>query len=259
MAILSNPAAVSTPANASPERRSAIRDRLLAFAATIPAEDLTPALVPEAAAFVKQDPFAFILAVALDRGTKAEIIWSIPFWLREDFGHLDAARTSRMSVEELAAAIDRLPKKPRYVRDAPRTILDLAKIVAGELAGDAEAIWRGRTAHQVQMLLRRLYGVGEGIASMGVILLARCRGVRFPDWSAMNVKPDAHVRRVLYRLGVAARSNEADAVDAAARLNPEYPGALDPALWVIGRTWCREKGPRCAECVMSGLCARVGV
>ncbi len=145
------------------------------------------------------------------------------------------------------------------MRDAPRTILDLARIVVGEFAGDAEAIGRDRTAHQVQVLLRRVYGVGEGIASMGVILLARCRGERFPDWSGINVKPDAHVRRVLYRLGVAAKADEADAVEAAARLNPEYPGALDPALWVIGRRWCREKGPKCAECVMGGLCARVGV
>ncbi len=111
--MLSGRATMSNPSSASSERRSAIRDRLLGFARTISAEELTPALVPEAAAFVREDPFAFLLAVSLDRGTKAEIIWSIPYWLRKEIGHLDVARMSRMSVEELAAAIDRLPKKPR--------------------------------------------------------------------------------------------------------------------------------------------------
>ena len=75
----------------------------------------------------------------------------------------------------------------------------------------------------------------------------------------MDVKPDVHVRRVLYRLGVADSQDEAEAVAAAARLNPEFPGAVDPSLWVIGRRWCKESMPLCPDCTMSDLCPKVGL
>ncbi len=75
----------------------------------------------------------------------------------------------------------------------------------------------------------------------------------------MDVKPDVHVRRVLYRLGVAERRDEVEAVAAAARLNPEFPGALDPSLWRIGRRWCKESMPLCSDCIMNDLCPKVGL
>ena len=106
------------------------------------------------------------------------------------------------------------------MNDAPQTILEVARLVSERLGGDAEMLWRGRTAHEVKRELRAIHGIGEGIAAMGVILLQKYRGVRFPDSNTMDVKPDVHVRRVLYRLGVAERRDEVEAVAAAARLNP---------------------------------------
>jgi len=44
---------------------------------------LTPSLDAKARELVLMNPFALILAASLDRGTKAEIIWSTPYWLRE--------------------------------------------------------------------------------------------------------------------------------------------------------------------------------
>lgn len=242
-----------------PDRDRAIRDLLLAFSKSIPAGDLTPTLEPAATRLVTEDAFAFILAVSLDRGTRAEIIWTIPYWLHRQIGHLDPKRMSHMTTEQLAEVMKRLPRKPRYLGDAPRTILEMAQMVANEFGGNAELLWRGRTAQEVENRLRMIHGIGEGIASMAVILLERCRGVRFPDWSSMNVKPDVHVQRVLYRLGVTAALSEVEAIRAAARLNPDYPGALDPPLWVIGRRWCKETSPNCADCKVSALCAKVGV
>jgi len=100
-----------------------------------------------------------------------------------------------------------------------------------------------------------IHGVGSGIADMTASLLIRCRGVHFPDEAYIDVKPDVHIRRVLYRLGVSqSETAEADAIRAAARLNPDSPVALDPALWIIGRRWCSPTKPRCSECVASDIC-----
>jgi len=241
------------------DRDIAIRKHLLEYGESIPQDLLMPSLVPGATEYVSTNAFAFTLAASLDRGTKAEIIWTIPYWLRMDMGHLDPYQLNQMTIEQLSSVVARLPKKPRYQSDAPRTIYELSQIVVEEYDGDAELIWTDQPAQQVMMLMRRVHGVGEGIASMVVLLLERCRGIRFPDWNVMNVKPDVHVQRVLYRAGIASKISEADAIHAAVRLNPEYPGALDKALWMIGRTWCKKTDPNCGQCNMNTICARTGL
>jgi endonuclease III len=157
-----------------------------------------------------------------------------------------------MTEAELLAVVSRLPRRPRYIRDAPRTILEVARLV--ESLGGAERLWEGRSADDVKRQLKAIHGVGEGIASMVVVLLEKYRGVRFPDLARMNVKADVHVQRVLYRLGAARGRSAAEATGAAAALNPEYPGDLDQALWTIGQQWCHESGPDCMNCPMADLC-----
>lgn len=73
----------------------------------------------------------------------------------------------------------------------------------------------------------------------------------------MNIKLDVHTMRVLYRLGVAGRIGEAEAIAAARRLNPAYPGELDGALWLIGRKWCVAGVPLCGGCPAEDVCQRV--
>lgn len=237
----------------------AIRDRLLEYGRTVTPDELMPTLHPEATRLVSEDPFAFLMACSLDRGAKAETIWTIPYWLKQEVGHLDPRHLATMPLEDIDAAIRRLPKKPRYLRDTARTIQDLSQLVTSEFEGDAGEVWKGKPALVVQNTMRRIHGVGEGIAAMTVLLLNRCWNVRFPDWHAMNVKPDVHVQRVLYRVGVATGLSEMAAQQAATLLNPEHPGALDPGLWMIGRTWCRESAPLCAACTLSDLCSRIAV
>lgn len=236
-----------------------IRRRLLECSGKIQPQELFPTLEPQAANLIADNPFGFLLALSLDRGTKAEIIWTIPFWVKEALGHLDPCLISAMSVEQIRQVVDGLPRKPRYTRDAPQTIHEMARLVCQSFQGDAEALWRDKNAAEVKIILLRIHGIGEGIASMALILLERFRGVRFPDWSIMNVKPDVHVQRVLYRLGVSKAMGEKDAIAAAQRLNPDYPGAVDPPLWIIGRRWCRPMAPDCPSCWMNDLCPKVGV
>ena len=102
---------------------------LLSFSKTIRPRNLFLVLVNEVATLVEESPFAFALAAVLDRGTRSEIIWTIPYYLQQRLGDLDLVRLSRMSIENLQETFHRLPAKPRYITDSPLTVKALAEIV----------------------------------------------------------------------------------------------------------------------------------
>jgi endonuclease III len=237
---------------------SPIARALLAYGATIQSYELFPTVVPEAAAFATSDPYAFSIATCLDRGTKADIIWTIPYDMRSALGHLDPVRISTMAISELGDLFARLPRRPRYVNDAPRTVTELTRIVVWRCGGDASKMWTGGSASQVKRTFLSIYGVGPGIANMAVLLIERAFPVRFDDQDRprMDIKPDYHTMRVLYRLGASEVEAENAAITAARRLNPSYPGELDAPLWLIGRRWCDRWAPRCATCPVTSVCEK---
>jgi len=219
---------------------------------------LLPTVIPQAAPLVSTDPYAFAIATCLDRGTRAEIIWTIPYDIKNDLGHLDPQQIYKMSLDELAALFARLLRRPRYVNDAPRTIHDLTRIVVEECGGDAFNLWKDKRAADVKRTLISIHGVGPGIANMGVLLIEKTFGVRFSDLDRahMEIKPDVHTVRVLYRLGISDAETTDSAIFAARRLNPEFPGGVDGALWEIGRNFCFASKPNCPTCPMNNVCAK---
>jgi len=235
-----------------------ITQKLLEFGKTIENERLFPTVVPEAEPLVANDPYAFAIAVCLDRGTKAELIWTIPYDIKHALGHLDPQRIIQMSLDDLADMFDKLPRKPRYVNDAPKTIQELTRIVIDECNGDAANLWRDRRAAEVNRTLVSIHGVGPGIANMGVLLIEKAFGIRFSDLdrTRMDIKSDVHTMRVAYRLGVSKEMTEEAAMSATRKMHPEFPGELDAPMWEIGRSWCFASEPNCSECPMSRDCAR---
>ena len=101
------------------ERLANITAGLLAFGKTLVNEVLLPTVVPEAGPLVATDPYAFVIATCLDRGTRAEIIWTIPYDIKNDLGHLDPRRINQMSLDELSSLFHRLPRKPRTLELQP--------------------------------------------------------------------------------------------------------------------------------------------
>lgn len=234
-----------------------IKQSLFDCAERFKTPDLFPTLVPEALELVMSDPYAFVLAISLDRGMKADVIWTIPYYLKNELGHLDPERINSMSLEDLSATFAKLPKRPRYIHDAPRTVKELTTIVVKDFSGDASKIWIGNTAAFVNKTFQRVHGVGPGIANMAPLLIEEAfPSIRFEDKSFMDIKPDVHTMRVLYRLGVSPDISFNSAIQAARDLSPDYPGAVDGALWWIGRTWCHASDPNCAECCAALICAK---
>jgi endonuclease-3 len=236
-----------------------IAQALIAFGDTLPSDALSATLIPEVAELVTTDPYAFMIAVCLERGMPAEFVWTIPYHIQQELGHLDPAVIYGMSLEELAGLFSRLPRRPRYVNDAPRTLKELTQIVVEKCEGDAANIWAGKRAAEIKRTLLSIYGVGVGIANMGVLLIEAIFGITFDelDRRFMDIKPDVHTRRVLYRLGMIEEETEQAALDATRMMNPDYPGALDGALWSIGREWCFASNPDCENCPMDAHCAQI--
>ena len=231
---------------------------LLEFSKEIHPRDLFPVRCEQAAILIEKDPFAFALAAVLDRGTKVEIIWTVPYYLQKHTGDLNPYFFASKSVEELEDIFRSFPQKPRYITDAPRTAKELSEIVVNEYNGDVTKIWENKSASHVKETFQCIYGVGSGIASMIILLLERCFKVHFNDIDHryMDVKPDVHIIRVFYRLGFISEPNTKEALEAAQRFNPEYPGALDAPAWVIGRKWCTPFAPECQSCPLDEVCPK---
>jgi endonuclease III len=240
-------------------RLTRITQTLLEFTPTVPNTSLFPTLVPEAAPLIETDPYAFLIAVCLDRGTKAQVIWTIPYDMKMKLGHLDPQLIYKMSLEELTDLFSQLPRKPRYVNDAPKTVLDLTRFVVEECSGDATLAWEGRRAADVNRILRSIHGVGAGIANMGVLLIEKAFDVRFRDLDrrGMDIKPDVHTMRVLYRLGASEAQTFEAAIAASRLMNPSFPGGLDGGLWEIGRQWCYASKPKCDACPICQDCEKL--
>lgn len=231
---------------------------LLEFSTRIRPRELFPVLEEGAASVIEENPFAFALAAVLDRGTKSEIIWTIPYYLQKKIGNLIPQFFVEKSIEELEMIFRSLPCKPRYITDAPRTVKELSQIVIKEYSGDVKRIWQDKTSTYVKAAFQRIYGVGPGIASMIVLLLEKCFKMHFTDLDhrTMDVKPDVHIVRVFQRLGFISVPDDTEALKAARNLNPEYPGALDAPAWVIGRKWCTSLAPQCPACPLNSVCPK---
>jgi endonuclease III len=224
-------------------------------------EELTPAKCPEAVQLIHENSFAFISACCLDRGTKAEIIWTIPFWLSQLVGHYDPLRFHPMNLSQITSLFDRLPQKPRYTNAAPRTFQEICRVVVEEFSGKAENIWKNRRSVDVKRTLLSVYGVGIGIANMTLVLIESEYQISFSDidHASMDIKPDVHTMRVLYRLGISPAINSESAIIAARQISPSYPGAIDGPLWSIGRKWCHPLIPECRTCPLANDCGKVDV
>lgn len=238
-----------------------ILDLLLKIKTKVNNDFLFPVLDPEAKALVPSNPFAFCVASCLDRGTKAEIIWTIPYWISQIVGHFDPEKFYQMSLPEVTEIFSKLPKKPRYINMAPATFQSITSIILDQFGGNSRKIWEGKKAKEVKKTFLSVKGVGEGISNMTVILIENAFEITFSDLdhTQMNIKPDVHTMRVLYRLGVAAYIEEIEAISAGRILNPEYPGEIDGPLWYVGRTWCKAEKPRCNDCDLESECERIGL
>lgn len=248
---------------ALPETENAVARELLAYGQELYAEGQKAGVVveftPDDAAnkMVLKCPNAFLFAVIFDEGIRAERAWAAPYLLSERLGHFDMARIAGADPDELLAAVARPPALHRYVNKTALRLINAAKLLLRDYAGDAANIWAGEpTAGEVLLRLLAFDGIGQKKAAMAVNILMRDFLIPLRGTAGTEIAYDIHIRRVFMRTGLSER-DDPDAFNAAARnANPENPGALDIAAWYAGRNWCHPTSPLCDSCRLSELCPR---
>ncbi|MCY4030399.1 MAG: hypothetical protein OXH75_29320 [Acidobacteria bacterium] len=233
----------------------AIVEQLKAYGQTRADSDWNE-LDAETRRLIRKSPFAFLIAVAFDRGMPWQRVWRIPTEINRQ-GLLDPVLLASKSEMELIGLLDSLAVRPRYgARRGARTLSDAARLVRERFGGDASAIWRNASPAKVEKTLQEIHGVGAGIASMATRILRDDFGCFKGQERQIDVKPDVHVVRVFRRLGIIDGNSATEAVRAARHLNPEFPGQLDWPAWQIGQHWCHQTRPDCARCPLTGDCAK---
>ncbi|GAV31576.1 MAG: hypothetical protein QMD76_08130 [Anaerosomatales bacterium] len=243
-------------------KRREVADALLVHARRVSDEGVVQAGcaftdVPEADAFLRSRPEAFLIGVLFTQGIPAERAWAGPWRLSQRLGHFDLERLA-LETDAVSRAVATPPALHRFVKTLPKWISEAARRVVSEYGGDASAIWpHGATVAEVAERLRSFPGIGEKKAAMAVELLVRHLGVRLTGLEDGCVAYDVHVRRVFLRSGLVDRDAPGAIRDAARFVKPEDPGSVDLATWLIGRQFCRPTVPRCDACPLVSACPRL--
>jgi uncharacterized HhH-GPD family protein len=240
---------------------NAVGRALLAHANTL-ADQLKSAPVlftPDRAAdaLIREDSFAFLLAVISDMGIRAERAWALPYLLRTRLGYLSPGGLAA-NPEAVRAAVQLAPKLHRFVNLVPDWLVQAAHIVLDLYGGDAARLWSDAPAAvELRRRLEAFPGIGQKKAAMAVEILARDLGVPLRELTGSDVAYDVHLRRVFLRTGLAEHDEVSHMVAVARALYPDRPGALDNPAWDIGRRWCRPVGPDCKACPLNIACPRL--
>lgn len=213
---------------------------------------------------------SFLFAVIFDHMIRAERAWAAPTELARRLGHLDVHRIARMSEEALGPVVRGRNGEKALHRLWPRvtrSLIAASQHLVEHYHGDAENIWPdGLDVSELKRRLHEVPGLGAKLVNMTVRLLTDDFGRRFGGWEHADVAVDRHVARVFLRTGLVGpelsgrkhRLHELrdEITDAARRLSPEYPAALDGPAFTIGQQWCKARRAECGGCPLGRVCAR---
>jgi len=213
----------------------------------------------EADRLVKEDPVAFVFAVIVDQGARAERMWAIPYHLKKIMGHLDTNMIAAMKPEDLFSVFEQLPQKPRYWRQAATRIIKAARHIDDRYGGHAERIWNDNPkGGDLQSRLDSFDGIGQKKAAMAAIIIAVDMNIPVRNLNEIDVAVDLMLQRVFPRAGLCRSTSPREIIESARLLNPSFPGALDRPCWDIRRQWCHPQTPDCSPCYIGSVCPKIG-
>jgi len=204
------------------------------------------------------NPLAYLLAVILDQGMRAERVWEIPFLLKERLGRLDIHRIADIDSKKIREIFLQKPMLHRFPRVMALRIKNASKLILDRYDGKPENIWNDNPrSADLQRRFMEFEGIGQKKASMATNILVRDFGIKVRDRKGIDISYDIHVRRVFLRSGLADKDDMNLMIQNARKLNPEYPGILDNPCWIIGRKYCHPQNPNCTDCPISEVCSKL--
>lgn len=203
-------------------------------------------------------PHAYVLACCMDRQTKAERAWMIPCKIKDILGGFEFSMLEEKSVDEWKELFATYSLH-RFNDIMAEVFYEAIQTIKNEYNGDASQIWANNpSSASVVYRFLQFKGVGIKIATMATNILARQFKIPFSDYYAIDVSPDVHVKRVMYRNGlVKSNASNEEILYKARELCPEFPGIIDYSLWEVGRNWCRPSNPDCANCILKAECKQL--
>jgi len=205
----------------------------------------------EGVELAKNKPNAYLIAVVLDQGMKAEKVWAIP---NKIGWHWNIEFLNSLSIAEIENDLKLMGV--RYWKNMSRYVRCSIDILRDKYQGNAANIWNDKPSCEA-MYNRFLEfpGIGQKKASMAVNILLRECGVETKD-TIVDVSYDKHIRQVFLRSGLADKDDREHIINAARKEYPEYPGILDKPAWFIGKEFCFNENPMCSKCPLGEVCGR---
>ena len=219
--------------------------------------------------FSKKRANAFFVGVMLDQMMPAERAWAAGEYLVENcfqgtdgFWHV-ISNTHLNSIKGICrtgyhgGAFALGVKSNSF----PKNLKSAAKQIVDEYDSDVRNVWNGIDTKHVDEIYKRFIefeGIGDALAKMAQFILVRDHGIAGGKKSKryLSVKPDVHVRRVLFRLGISEKQTPASIVSNIDKLNLRSQADFDWAVWTIGRERCHAGEPECTGCPLGRVCEK---
>jgi uncharacterized HhH-GPD family protein len=135
--------------------------------------------VDEADALIARDPFALLVAFALDQQVSVPTAFTGPLKLQQRLGTLEPGAIATTDPGRLEAVFREKPAIHRYPGSMATRVQDLAATVVDEYGGDAERIWRDAAdGADLRARISALPGFGEMKVKALSAVLAKRFGVR---------------------------------------------------------------------------------
>lgn len=209
---------------------------------------------------INKMPHLFVLGCVMDRQIKAERAWDIPYIVCKHFNTWDIAQLANIDKTDFVNYFE-TNKLHRFPKDMGICFYEAVQRIHNQYNDDASNIWNnGVSSATVVCRFLEFKGCGIKISTMATNILQRDVGIRFSDYSAIDVSPDVQVCRILYRLGLISDSEDRTmTVYKAKEINPGFPGVIDLACWLWGRDYCNPTHPLCEQCPLNEVCIRNGL
>lgn len=193
-------------------------------------------------------PHAFVLACLMDKKIKAERAWAIPYKIYKELKSFDIYKLKEKGKGYYKDLFNK-NKFHIFNNDMAEVFYNGICRIIDKYEGKANKIWNDNpSSATVVYRFLEFDGCGIKIATMAANILAREFKIPMLDYYSIDISPDVHIRRVLYRLGFIEKNAKVERVIYKAReLNPEYPGLIDYLCWEIGKNYCKPKFKDC-EC-----------
>jgi len=145
-----------------------------------------------------------------------------------------------------------------YTNKFPEDLKKNAKIMVSDYGSDPRNIWNV-TPENVELIYTRFmkfHGIADALAKMAQFELVRDYGVAGSKESKqyLKAKPDIHVSKVLYRMGLSQNETPRSAVNCIEKANVSSQADLDAVLFKVGHNFCLKSKPLCDECPLKAYC-----